>query len=211
MSAWRPRDQTRYLSRSPGWILVHPRVSPFLIIGFLVLVGFVGYLCCFQRLLNPIQESNYLSKKSSVVVEVTHLLSGIWFVQIPFQLLSRYFQLAVYRKGWLRYILFDRTSFLSVEPVVYRPNTPCFDVSSTFSDGTMQDAVLPNQFCSDLCVPCSLDPQTWRIPSVFCSNFDLLVSMLNLWWSVTWWHIQCDKCTRRDRSELKHCPAVRDQ
>ena len=32
---------------------------------------------------------------------------------------------------------------------VLGPNTPCFDVSSTFSAGTMQDAVLPGQFCSD--------------------------------------------------------------
>ena len=38
----------------------------------------------------------------------------------------------------------------------------------------------------DLCVPCSLDPQTWRIPSVCCSIFVLLVSILNSWWSVNW-------------------------
>ena len=53
LSAWCPRDQKRYLSRSPWWILVHVRVCPFLIIGFLVLAGFVGCLCCFQRLQNP--------------------------------------------------------------------------------------------------------------------------------------------------------------
>ena len=49
-----------------------PTGLPFLIIGFLVLVGFVGYLCCFQRLLNPIHSSSHVSRKSSVVVEVTH-------------------------------------------------------------------------------------------------------------------------------------------
>ena len=54
-----------------------------------------------------------------------------------------------------------------------RPNAPCFDVSSIFSDGTMQDAVLPGQCYSDLCVLCSWDPLTSRIPSVFCSNFVL--------------------------------------
>ena len=66
LSAWRHRDQTRYLSRFPLWTLAHLRISPFFIIGFLVLVGFVGYLCCFQRLLNPIHSSNYLSSRSSV-------------------------------------------------------------------------------------------------------------------------------------------------
>ena len=41
-------------------MVAHSRVSPFLIIGFLILVGFVGYLCCVQQLLNPILSSNYL-------------------------------------------------------------------------------------------------------------------------------------------------------
>ena len=36
--------------------------------------------------------------------------------------LSRYIKLGVCRKGWLRYIFFDRTSILSVEQNVYRPN-----------------------------------------------------------------------------------------
>ena len=57
----------------PGWILVHPLVSPFLIIGFLVLVGFVRCPCCFQRLLNPIPSSNHLWRTSSVVVEMIHI------------------------------------------------------------------------------------------------------------------------------------------
>ena len=45
----------------------------------------------------------------------------------------------------------------------------------------------------DLCVLCSQDPQTWRIPSVFCSNYVLPISILNSWWSVNWSHIKCDK------------------
>ena len=49
------------------------------------------------------------------MVEVTHILSRIWFLQIPSQPLSRYNKLGVYRKGWLQYILFDRTSILHVE------------------------------------------------------------------------------------------------
>ena len=51
--------------------------------------------------------------------------------------------------------MFDRTSILSVEQVVYLPNTPCLDVFSTFSACTMQDVVLPGQRYSDLCVLCS--------------------------------------------------------
>ena len=86
-------------TRNFVWILIHLRVFPFLIIGFLVLVGFVGYLCCFQRLLNPILSSNYLWRKSSEVVEVTHILSLKGFLQIPSQHLSRYNKLGVYRKG----------------------------------------------------------------------------------------------------------------
>ena len=48
-----------------------------------------------------------------------------------------------------------KLKILSVEQTLCRPNTPCFDVSSTSSDGTMQDAVLPSQCYSDLCVLCS--------------------------------------------------------
>ena len=45
-------------------------------IGIWVLVGFVGYLSCFQRHPNPNHTSEYLGKKFSVVVEVTHIPSG---------------------------------------------------------------------------------------------------------------------------------------
>ena len=111
LSAWRPRDQTRYLSRFPLWTLAHLRVSPFLIIGFLVLVGFVGYLCCFQRLLNPIH--------SSIIFVGNLRWWSRWHIYLLvydfFRFHHNYFRdtinkLGVYRKGWLRYILFDRTS-----------------------------------------------------------------------------------------------------
>ena len=46
-------------SFSISWAVAHPRVSPFVIIGFSVLVGFVECLCCFPRLLNPILSYNY--------------------------------------------------------------------------------------------------------------------------------------------------------
>ena len=35
----------------------------------------------------------------SVVAEVTHIPSGIWFLQISSQLLSKYNKLGVYRRG----------------------------------------------------------------------------------------------------------------
>ena len=107
------------------------------------------------------------------------------------------------RKGWLHYILFDRISILFVEQAVYRPNTPFPGVFST-SACTKQDAVHPGP---DLCVPCSLDPQTWRIPSVFpCQNFVQPVSILSSWLSVNWLHIQYETSTRRNCPELTHCP-----
>ena len=59
-------------------MVAHSRVSPFLIIVFfffLILVGFVGSLCCLTQLLNPILSSNHLKWKSSEEVEVTHMLS----------------------------------------------------------------------------------------------------------------------------------------
>ena len=42
-------------------------------------------------------------------------------------------------------------------------------------DGTMKNAVCPNQLCPDR----SWDPQASRILSVFCPNFVLPVSILN--------------------------------
>ena len=79
------------------------------------------------------------------------------------------------------------------------------------SAGIVQDAVLSGRLSQDLCVLCSWDSQAWRILSVFCSNFVLPVSILNSWWSVNWLHIRCDKCTRRNRSELIHCPVMKYQ
>ena len=124
-------------------------VSPFLIIGFLVWVGFAGCLFCFERLLNPILSSNYLWRESLVVVAATHLLSYIWFLQIPSQHFSRCNKLGVYRKGWLRSNLFDRTSILYDEQAVHRPNTPYLGAFST-SACAMQDVVWSNHSCGSL-------------------------------------------------------------
>ena len=108
-----------------------------------------GCLYCFLQHQNPNCTSNYLCRKSSVVVEVTLTLSGIWFLQISPQLLSRYKKLGVYRGGWLRSILFDRTSILFVEQAVYRPNTPYLGALSTFTC-KMQDVVWSDEALLDL-------------------------------------------------------------
>ena len=97
-----------------------------------VSVRFVGCLYWFLQHQNPNHTTNYLYRKSSAVVEVTHTLSGIWFLQISSQSLSRYNKLGVYRGGWLRSILFDRTSILFVEQAVHRPSTPYLGALSTF-------------------------------------------------------------------------------
>ena len=84
------------------------KVSLYLISEYWVLVRFVGCLCCFQQYQNLNRTSNYLCRKSSVVVEVTHTHSGMWFLQIPSGQLSGYNKLGVYRRGWFRSILFEQ-------------------------------------------------------------------------------------------------------
>ena len=159
------RDQTRCDSRFPLWPLVHIRVSPYLTIGFWVSLGSVGYLCCSQRHQNPNHTSNYLCRNFSVVVEVTNIPSGIWVLQISSQSLSRYIKLGVYRRGWLRSILFDGSSILFVEQVVCRPSTPYLGAFSTFAC-TMQDVVWSNQALADPCDSFAWDSRLSRIPSV---------------------------------------------
>ena len=155
LSAWSARDQTRYLSRSPGWILVPPTGLSVLdnwVFGFWFWIGFVGCLCCFQRLLNPILTSNYLWKKSSGEVEVIHILSRIWCLQIPSQQLSGYNKLAVCRKGWLRSILFGGTfNYLSLSKLNIDPIHRILVSLSTSSARTMQDVVWWSQAHADLC------------------------------------------------------------
>ena len=57
----------------------------------------LGCLCYFQRLLNPIISSNYLSMRSLAEVEVTKILSRKKILQIPSQPLSGYNKLGVFR------------------------------------------------------------------------------------------------------------------
>ena len=81
LSAWCPRDQTRYRSRSPWWILVHRRVkqvSLFKQLGFWFWLDSLGVFAASSDLWIQFFHPIYLWKKSSVVVEVTRILSRIW-------------------------------------------------------------------------------------------------------------------------------------
>ena len=126
-----------------------------------------------------------------------HILSRIWCLQIPSQQLSRYNKLGVYRKRWLHHTF--------VEQAVYRPNTPYPGVFSTSFACTMKDVVWSSQSLWSLFMGFTAVKE-YRL-SFPCLNFVLPPSILNLW-SVNWLHIQYDKCTRRDCSELTHCPEV---
>ena len=209
--AWRPR----WSNKVPFPICF---VDPCPPTGLAVLDNWVfgfGWIRWVSLLLPATSESN-----SFIQLSFKEIFGGgrgdtytflFWLLQIPSQQISGYNRLGVYCKGWLHYILFDRTSILFVEQAVYRPNTPYPGVFS-ISACTMQDVVWSNQALADLCDPCSWDSQPWRIPSVFpCLNFVLPVSILNFWWSVNWPHIQYYKCTQRNCSESIHCPVVKDQ
>ena len=170
-------------------------------------MGFVGFLCCNDfriQIAHPI-----ISVKNCRWWSNWHIYLLVYnFLQISSQSLSRYNELGVYHRGWWRSILFDRTSILSVEKAVHRPNAPYLDVSSTFTC-TMQDVVWTNQALVDLCDSYAWGSRQLRVPSVFlCWYFVLPLLILNCWWRVHWLQIQYDKCTRRNCSESTHCPAV---
>ena len=92
------------------------------VLGFLFLVGFVGCPCSFQLLLNPILSSNCLWRKSLEEAEVTHILSRIWFLQIPSQKLSRYNKLeCIAEDDCITFCLIEPESFtlnkLYIDPI----------------------------------------------------------------------------------------------
>ena len=99
---------------------------PVLTIGFLIF----GWVCWESSLLPATSEPNSFIqsclKEIFGAVEVIHILSRVWFLQFPSEQLSGYNKLGVYCKGWLRSIVFDRTSTLSFEQAWYQPNTQCF-------------------------------------------------------------------------------------
>ena len=125
-----------YFLHLGGRTVVHPRVSPFLIIGFWV--DSLGVLAASNyfwiQFCHPIIFKTNLWKKSS------------WHIHFLVFDLSRFH----HKKGWLRSILFDRTSILFIEQAVYRPNSQCSGVFST-SVCTMQDVVWSFQALADLC------------------------------------------------------------
>ena len=142
--------------------------------------------------------------------------SGVWFLQIQSQLPPSHNKLGVYRRGWMRSILFNRTPILSVEQAVHRPNTLYLGALSTFAC-TMQDVVWSDHAQLDLD-----DSYAWdflcmgvtAVKNTVCLSlleFCLPLSIPNLWWSVNWLHIPHDKCTRRICSESRHCSVVKDQ
>ena len=146
---------------------------------------------------SPNPTSNYLCRKFSVVVEVTHTLSGIWLLQISSQSPSRYNKLGVYRVGWLRSTLFDRNSILSAEQTVCRPvhrvlmYFPFFLVRCKTWFGQIKLfwilVILVHGIhgCKEyrLSVPARI--LSSRYQSWICD-------------SVNWLHIQNDKCNRRN-------------
>ena len=127
-----------------------------------------------EQLLNPIVSSNHVSKKSLESDEVC-------------------------RRGWLRSILFDRTSILSVEQAV------CDEIHSIL----MSLPCFPHVLCKTRCF--QLDRVKMLVffvqrihkqkeYSVCCSTFVVLVSILDSWWSVNWLLFLHDKCTWRYRA-----------
>ena len=118
---WECRDQTWYV---PGF-LHSIFVTSLLVLHFLE-VGLMSELLLAtteSKFLHPIICEGYLR----CFVEVTQTPSGVWFLRISSQLLSRFKKLGVYLRGWLNYILFYGTSILTVERVVYWPSAPwCF-------------------------------------------------------------------------------------
>ena len=165
------RSRTRHLFRflpQANQIVVHPRVSWFLITGFL---GF-GLIRWESLLLRAFSESilssNYLWWN----------FFGVRGERYTFGIL----QTGSLSQKWLHYIFIDRTTILSAEQAEDRPNTPCL-------------GVFFHVFC--LCharrgwVKSSLYGLLWslsmgctNVKNIVClgSNFVLPVSILNLKW-----------------------------
>ena len=176
---------------STWWTVVHPRVSPFLI----------------MLLLNPILSSNYLWRKSLEVVEVTHIFSRIWSLQIPSQQHSRYIKLGVYRKGWLHYILFSRISILYVEQAVYRPQyTVSWCLFHFFCLYDARRGLVKSSLYGSLS---SLFMGFTAIENTVCLSLpEFCPPAINPEFVMECKLTACDKCTRRNCPELTHCPGV---
>ena len=118
------------------------------------------------------------------------------------QLLSRYNKLGVYRREWLRSILFDSTSILSVEQVVYQPKyTGSWCILYFFClYHARPGASKPISYGS----LCSLFTGFTAVKNTVCLSLLKICPpgiSPGLWWSVNWLHIHYDECTRRNCPE----------
>ena len=83
-------------------------VSPFYHDLGLDLVGLIGNFwfveqllpLVVEQLLKPTLSSSHVSRKSSEAVEVIHTPSCMWLLQFPFEQLSEYNKLGVFREEW---------------------------------------------------------------------------------------------------------------
>ena len=159
---------------------------PVLTIGFLV-VGWVCWKSSLPPLLNPILSSNCLQRKSSEVVEEMQKL-----------MISPVLIMIAFGNDCVRSCLTEHLNLFYWASLM-SPQWTVFWCFSMLYACIVQDAVHSSRSYQDFLL------------FVCCSNFLLLTSILNSQWSWNWLHIRRVKCTRRNRLELIHCPAVLDQ
>ena len=183
--------------------LVHIRVSPYLIIGFwLDSLGILAASCNIRiQITHPIifvGNFRWWSKwhKRFLVNDFFRFHHNVFRGTVSWEFIVEDVCVS---------ILFDRTSILSVEQAVCRPNIPCPGTLSTFA-WKMQDVAWSDQALSRLD-----DSYAWSSRLVkeyrlkFCPpniNPELVMECKLIA------HPGRDKCTRRNCSELVHCPAV---
>ena len=78
-------------------------------------LGLLGVLTTSCNFWTQFSHPIVFKRKSLEEVEVTHILSRIWLLQIPSWYPSVHNKLEACRKGWLRSIVFDRTWIFSSE------------------------------------------------------------------------------------------------
>ena len=153
--------------------------------------------------------SNFWTQRKSLgEVEVTHILSRVRCLQIPSWSPSGCNKLGAYRKGWLHYILFGRIWILYVEQAVYRPQ---YTVSWCLFHVFLSYHAKTRCFQVNLMRIFVFLVRGMHRRKEYRLSFVLPVSILNSWWSVNWLHIRYDKSTRKNCSELRHCPVVKEQ
>ena len=140
------------------------QVSPFYHDLGLDLVGLIGnFLLVAQLLLQVVEQLLYESKSfiQSCFKEIFGGSRGDAFFLLVFDFSSFHPNNFRGEISWECFVKNDsvrscviETSILSVDQVVFRPNTPYFDVSSMLCACIVHDAVLPSRSCQDPCVRC---------------------------------------------------------